>query len=58
MYECYDCGDNFNFYGDCPTCGSENVSTTNGDYIEDEEINKVLRDVEFDDEEFDEDYDY
>lgn len=59
MYECYDCGDNFSFYGDCPSCSSENIGATSSydynddddDYEDDvfeddEEISDALRDVD------------
>jgi hypothetical protein len=66
MYECYDCGETFHGYGDCPSCGSVNVGMLDDEYevddIEedeyenDEEINEVLRDIDYDDEDFDEDF--
>ena len=70
MYECYDCGESFHGYGDCPSCGSVNVGMLDDDYdiiddIEDdeleefendEEINEALRDIDYDDEDFDEDF--
>jgi hypothetical protein len=69
MYECYDCRETFNNYGDCPYCSSTNIGMLSegeddelvySDYDEydddyDDEIDDVLKDVGYDDEEFDDD---
>jgi Zn finger protein HypA/HybF involved in hydrogenase expression len=34
MSECYDCGELFEGFGECPVCGSENVGVVEPDEVD------------------------
>jgi len=38
MSECYDCGEVFNGYDDCPACGSQNIGILERSEDEKEEV--------------------
>lgn len=67
MNECYDCGSMFESFGDCPECGSSNVSIDRDYDIpeEDEDEDAVFEEMRLEDDmiagsiwEDEEEYDY